>query len=191
MFVRSINRRPRKWPWGHDAPVFNFGIEGYRPNWGNGLADAMTHAARMRALVGRQLTDAWLVWDLEDDEWWAGCPVLLDFDGEQIEINHHKFDDLSITWNTADPTKPVDWGPPDNFPLAWRNTARADLSALRGRAVDAVEFLVWTGGDLANGSIALAFTFGPDRLCVFNALDENGLAVGALEPEWQPIPLST
>ncbi|XVS65101.1 hypothetical protein ACQPYE_03270 [Actinosynnema sp. CA-299493] len=68
--------------------MFDFGIEGYRPDWGNGLDDAMRHAARMRALVGRRLTDAWLVWDLERDEWWADCPVLLDFDGERIEINH-------------------------------------------------------------------------------------------------------
>ncbi|MFI9814004.1 hypothetical protein [Saccharothrix variisporea] len=171
--------------------MFDFGIEGYRPAWGNGLADAMTHAARMRALIGRRLTDAWLVWDLEHGEWWADCPVLLDFEGEQIEINHQKFDDLSITWNSADPAKPVIWPTSDNFQLAWRNTARPDLVALRGRTVQAVEFLVWTGSDMANGSIAVGFTFGRDRLCVFNALDENGLEVGTLQEQWQSVPLGT
>ncbi|WP_158690490.1 hypothetical protein [Streptomyces sp. 142MFCol3.1] len=41
-----------------------------------------------------------LVWDVQDSEWISDCPVLLDFTGEQVEINHAKFDDLSIAWNT-------------------------------------------------------------------------------------------
>ncbi|MEV6761463.1 hypothetical protein AB0N16_12585 [Streptomyces sp. NPDC051105] len=48
----------------------------------------------------RALTHAWLVWDVQDSEWFSDCPVLLDLTGEQVEINHAKFDDLSITWNT-------------------------------------------------------------------------------------------
>ncbi|GAA3470616.1 hypothetical protein [Nonomuraea roseola] len=37
-----------------------------------------------------------MVWDLDEDEGFADCPVLLDFEGEQVEINHRKFDALTI-----------------------------------------------------------------------------------------------
>ncbi|MEU8258042.1 hypothetical protein AB0C06_27680 [Micromonospora inaquosa] len=42
------------------------------------------------------------MWDSERDEWFADCPVVLDFAGERLEVNHQKFDDVSITWNSAD-----------------------------------------------------------------------------------------
>lgn len=81
-----------------------FGIENYSPRWLNGIAGIRaTHAQRLRTLIGRPLTRLWLVWDTQDDEWFSDCPVLLDFDGEQVEINHYKFHDLSITWNSVDP----------------------------------------------------------------------------------------
>ncbi|MET9578859.1 hypothetical protein ABZY30_25385 [Streptomyces massasporeus] len=71
----------------------------------------------MRALIGRPLTRVRLVRDVQDDEWFSDCPVLFDFTGEQVEINHQKFDDLSITWNTVDPRQPVRWA---DFDLQWR-----------------------------------------------------------------------
>lgn len=90
--------------------MFDFGMEGYRPHWLNGRsAVAADHGRRLRALIGRPLTRGWLVWDVEDDEWFPDCPVLLDFAGERTEVNHRKFDDLSITWNTVDPHRPVKW----------------------------------------------------------------------------------
>jgi len=70
-----------------------------------------------------------MVWDLQDDEWFCDCPVLFDFDGEQVEINHQKFDDLSVTWNTIDTRRPVQW--PD-FRLRWRPEPLSGLLSLRG-----------------------------------------------------------
>ncbi|WP_205302879.1 hypothetical protein [Nonomuraea montanisoli] len=69
--------------------MFDFGIPGYRPEWLSGRsAISTTHGARLGRLVGRRLTRALLVWDLDEDKWFADCPVLLDFEGEQVEINH-------------------------------------------------------------------------------------------------------
>ncbi|WP_411138081.1 hypothetical protein [Streptomyces sp. C10] len=85
--------------------MFDFGVAGYQPIWTYGLSDVVReHGHRLRGLSGRTLTRVWVVWDLQDDEWFCDCPVLFDFDGEQVEINHHKFDDLSLTWKTIDPT---------------------------------------------------------------------------------------
>ncbi|MDQ7807286.1 hypothetical protein Q5425_26420 [Amycolatopsis sp. A133] len=83
-----------------------FDIRGYQPRWLSGCqAITVAHGRRLRALVGRRLRHVWLLWDLDADEWFADGPVLLDFDGEQAEVNHYEFDDLSITWNTIDPVR--------------------------------------------------------------------------------------
>jgi hypothetical protein len=158
--------------------MFSFGIDGYQPRWIDGLpAITSAHGERLRTLTGRTLTRTWLVWDLTDDSWWADCPVLLDFDGEQVEINHQKFDDLSITWNTVDPAQPVAWPASDNLQLAWRDDTPPELTALHGQTLEAVELLEWTGAsnDMASGMVAVGFILANGHLAIYNALDENGL----------------
>ncbi|MEU6612491.1 hypothetical protein [Streptomyces parvus] len=51
----------------------------------------------MAALAGRRLTGYALVRFVEDGEWFADCPVVLDFEGVRVEICHWKFDELSIS----------------------------------------------------------------------------------------------
>ena len=159
-----------------DPGVFDFGIDGYRPHWLNDRAAVLAgHGERLRALIGRPLTRTWLVWDVQDEVWFPDCPVLLDFAGVQVEVNHQKFDDLSISWNTIHPHRPVRW--PD-FDLRWRADPLPELRALRGRTLRDLELLAWAGDDLARGTLALSFRFPDARLTVVNALDENGLAFG-------------
>ncbi len=98
-------------------------------------------------------------------------PALLNFGAEQVEVDHQKFDDLSVTWNTIDPSQTIDY--PD-FHLAWRPEPLPSLADLPGRVFDHVELLEWAGNDIANGSVAVGFNFGTAWLTVYNALDENG-----------------
>ncbi|MDW6059048.1 hypothetical protein SAZ11_14720 [Streptomyces sp. FXJ1.4098] len=110
--------------------MFDFGIQGYRPHWMRGpRAVRQLHGARLRTLIGRPLARLWVVWDLEDDEWFPDCPVLLDFDGEQVEINHWKLDELSLTWNAIDPRRPVEW---PGFALQWRDGTIPEAAPLLG-----------------------------------------------------------
>ncbi|MCL8017994.1 hypothetical protein [Streptomyces sp. AS02] len=154
--------------------MFDFGIAGYRPLWLNHRGDVVReHGHRLRGLVGRTLTGVWMVWDRQDDEWFCDSPVLFDFEGERVEINHHRFDDLSLTWNTIDPSTPVRW--PD-FDLQWRCDPLPEPHALRGLSLKGVELLEWTGRDLARGNVDVSFVFETCRVTVFNALDENGLS---------------
>lgn len=168
-----------------------FGIQGYEPQWLNGLsAISAAHGARLQALAGHQLRHAWLLWD-QDDEWFADAPVLLDFGHEQVEINHKKFDDLSITWNTIDPVKQPTWTygdwHPDNyiFQLAWRHDARAELASLQGQHVQTVELLEHGGGDMADGMVAVSFAFPDGRVTISNGLDENSLEFGGPDPNYR------
>lgn len=167
--------------------MFTFGIETYRPQWLSGRSAIVAgHGRQLGALVGRPLTRVWLVWDVQDDEWFSDCPVMFDFAGEQVEINHQKFDELSITWNTVDPHQPVLW---PEFDLQWRHDARPELYALQGQVLQDVELLEWTGDDLARGTVAVAFRFPHSHVAVVNALDENGLIFGPPEPPHRRHPL--
>lgn len=123
--------------------------------------------------MGRQLSHAWLLWDRDAEEWFADAPVLLDFGGEQLEIQHQKFDELSITWATTDPNKPVSFL---EFDLAWRSGAAPDLAPLEGQHLREISLLEWQGGDLADGMVAVHLVFDNGQMTVFNALDENGLS---------------
>ncbi|MFD5946787.1 hypothetical protein ACFWAZ_17390 [Streptomyces collinus] len=136
----------------------------------------------MRALIGRPLARVWLVWDVRDDEWFSDCPVLFDFSGEQVEINHQKFDDLSITWNTVDPRRPVRWA---DFDLQWHHDRRPELHVLQDQVLQDVQLLEWTGDDMAQGTVAVSFSFPRGRLTIANALDDNELTLGPPRVHYQ------
>ncbi|MFG3644922.1 hypothetical protein ACGF3C_32080 [Micromonospora sp. NPDC047762] len=154
--------------------MIRYGIQDYQPQWLDGRNTiAAAHARRLAGLVGLTLQHVWLVWDLDDDEWFTDAPVLLDFGAEQVEIDHQKFDDLSITWNTINPSRAIE---DPYFHLAWRPDPTPELVNLPGHTLRHVELLEWIGGDrdLADGSLAVGFDLDPAWLTVFNALDENG-----------------
>lgn len=163
---------------------YPFDVDGYRPEWIRGRQNAAVHGDRLRALAGRRLRRAWLAWG---DDWWADIPVLLDFDGEQVEISHQKFDDLSITWNTIDPVRNATWtyGDPDSaIHLGWRHDAVPELAALQGQLLLSADLFRYSGPDMADGMCAPSFLFEHDRLIVSNALDENGLEFGDPDPRY-------
>ncbi len=155
--------------------MFDFGVPGYRPQWMTGLSVVMAaQGIRLAGLVGRRLSRVLVVWDPDEDEWFADGLVLLDFDGEQVEIVHQRFHDVSITWNTVDPAQPMDWAG-EGFRLVWRDDAFREVAALEGQELRAVELLDWVGDDIAKGTVALSFVFPQGRITVYNALDENGI----------------
>lgn len=170
-----------------------FGIPGYQPQWLVGRHTiARAHGRRLHAQIGRRLTRSWLVWDRVADEWVADCPVLLDFEGEQVELTHQKVDDVSITWNNIDPSEPIAYGEdPKDISLTSRDDACRRLSAFHGQQLHTVELLAWSGSetDLANEMVAVSFGFAHDRITITNGLDENAIEFGPPKPEYRSHPL--
>ena len=104
--------------------------------------------------------------------------MVFDFDDERLEVNHQKFDDLSITYGSIDVTRMPVWPTSDGFRLRWRSDAPALLAARHGQRLEAVELLEWAGGDLADGAVALGLRFASGWLTIYNAMDENGIEDG-------------
>jgi hypothetical protein len=98
-------------------------------------------------------------------------PFLLDFTGEQVELNHQEFDDLSITWNTIDPHQPVLW---PEFDLRWHHDMYSGSHALQGQVLQDVELLEWTGSDMAQGNGRCRLPLPPSQLTIANTLDKSG-----------------
>lgn len=166
--------------------MFDFGITGYRPQWLQGVeAVAATHGRRLAGLAGRTLHHVWLVWDLDVDEWFVDCPVLLDFGDERVEINHQKTDDLSITFNSIDPSQPVRWSTSDDLPLTWRPEPLPQLGELCGQELRQAQLLGRAGGTMADDSVALGFRFTAGHLTIYNAFDENGLLFDPPGQDWR------
>jgi hypothetical protein len=132
------------------------------------------------------------MWEQRQDAWWADGPVVLDFDGRQVEINHMQMDLLSITFGAIDLDTRIDWlghrrlrwlptfGGPK---ISWRYDTHSEMAALYGRPLTGVQVLIYRPGkpgDFADGTVSIGFSFGGWQLEIYNALDENGLSFEAM-----------
>ncbi|AQZ70424.1 hypothetical protein BKM31_15795 [[Actinomadura] parvosata subsp. kistnae] len=163
-------------------PTFLVGLQAIRDEHGQGLA----------ALGGRRLTGFALVRFIENGDWYADCPVVLDFDGVQVEISHWKFDELSISWNTIDTAAAITGWEEDDAPTPVWSSTDERLEPFVGQELREVALLVWhpsSRDDMAGGTVAVEFVFDRGRFCIANGLDENSIEVGEALPEWVRHPL--
>ncbi|WP_424217449.1 hypothetical protein ACN20G_35065 (plasmid) [Streptomyces sp. BI20] len=167
------------------------GISGFEPVYVVG-ADAIRreHGARLAALVGRRLTGSALVRYAEDEGVLADCPVVLDFEGVRVELCHHRFDELSIGWNTIDTTAPVTGWEWFAFTPRWSHGDER-LAPLLGEELREVALLASrpTTPDLAVDTVTVEFVFAAGSLLIVNGLDENRVEVGVPHPDLVRHPL--
>lgn len=160
-----------------------FGVAGYEPAWLCGIdVIKAAHGPRLQALVGTTMHDIWLLWDHTGDRWFTDGPVVLECSGDQLEINHQKFDELSITWNTIDLAEPSDRPSDSSFSLGWRADARPDVVALAGGTVRCVELLECQCGDLADGMVAVGVELDTGYIAIANGIDDNDITLGGPRP---------
>lgn len=162
------------------------GISGFKPSFLVGIeAVRQSHGSRLARLAGRRLTGFALVRFVEDGDWFADCPVVLDFDGVQVEVCHSKLDELSIGWDSIDTAASIagwEW-----FELTPEWSHRDEhLERLVGQELGEVALLEWRPAerDLAAGTVAVEFVFAGDRLRIVNGLDENRIEAGVARPEY-------
>ncbi|MER5865132.1 hypothetical protein [Kitasatospora sp. NPDC002040] len=139
----------------------------------------------MAELTGRRLTGFALVRFAEDGDWFADCPVVLDFDGIQVELCHWKLDELSIGWDAIDTTAAITGWESSEFTPRWSHSDER-LELCLGDVLREVTLLEWQPADrdLAAGTVAVEFTFASGCLRIVNGLDENSIEVGAAHPNY-------
>ncbi|MFE3165286.1 hypothetical protein [Streptomyces sp. NPDC059224] len=142
------------------------------------------HGSRLAALAGRRLTGFTLVRFAEDGEWFADCPVVLDFDGTQVELCHWKLDELSISWDTIDTAATITGWESSELTPRWSHSDER-LEPFVGRRLREVTLLEWRPAecDLAAGTVAVEFVFASGCLRIVNGLDENSIQADVAHPD--------
>ena len=162
------------------------GISGFEPSFLVGFeAIRQVHGSRLATLAGRRLTGFAVVRFAEDGDLFADCPVVLDFDGIQVEVCHWKFDELSIGWDTIDTAADIAGWESFEVTPQWSQLDER-LEPFVGQELREVALLEWrpAGCDLAAGTVAVEFAFAGDRLRIANGLDENCIEVGGAPPDY-------
>ena len=79
------------------------------------------------------------MWDGETDEWFNDAPVIVDVGGRRLEVCATKLDEMSVSVNTIDISRPVFWcGDEDDGEPTMRWTDRIH-SCLAGMASKRIE----------------------------------------------------
>lgn len=166
---------------------------GFEPTFLRGLEHLhRAHGQRLGRLTGKPLSTSAVVAHEHSGVWMADYPVVLRFGDEQVEIQHSRFDDLSISWNGIDTTAPIPGyvlkGYPEIPGLFEGEPAHLHdpvwtfdderLAPFHGQALEEVALVQWRGEDAAHGMVSVEFIFGGVRVCVANGLDENTIEVG-------------
>ncbi|MFJ6825509.1 hypothetical protein ACIQRJ_34435 [Streptomyces niveus] len=164
------------------------GVSGFNPSFLVGIESVrQAHESPLVKLAGRRLTEFALVRFVEDGDWFADCPVVLDFDGVQVEVCHSKFDELAIGWDTIDTEASITGWEWSEFTPRWSHRDEY-LEPFVGQELREVALLEWRPAepnrDLAAGSVTVEFVFAGGCLRIANGLDENRIETGDALPEY-------
>jgi hypothetical protein len=120
-----------------------FGIESFQPAFCESPSELLARNGKnLRGLLGQQVWSSWILWNRHYNNWWTEWPVILGFEGQNLELCINNDNQLSITWHTIDVTRPL-------FPnssgsgvnLFWKENALADLVRVHGQRLKAIQIV--------------------------------------------------
>ena len=165
----------------------------YSPNYLNSAQLVIeSHQAAIKGLLGKSLTESWVVWELNENGWFNDAPIVLNFEGTRLELNYFGMSELSITFNTLSLSEKLNWYGLTNLDLVWREDSLKELVAVKGlhlKKVEVAEFLFETevvqnrntpelvGQKDADWLLSgLSFWFDEQHVSIHNGLDENAIS---------------
>ena len=77
---------------------------------------------RFTKIIGKEIQNIWIVWELNDDKWYSDCPVVIEVNNQLLLINNYQECSIDIGWNTLSIDNKVynfDYG--YNSSLQWTN----------------------------------------------------------------------
>lgn len=170
------------------------GIESYNPHFYSNTSDIIVELGQeLKKLIGKKILEVWTVYDINDNEWFADCPVVLNIEGIQLELCTTKLDELSITFNTIDMSEELNWYDIDDFKLEWRKECTPDLLLIKNKKVKNIELIEYnfrteaifskdnpkSVGEQSTCWIlnGLGFELEDGYFSVYNGLDENAISI--------------
>jgi len=146
----------------------------------------------LKSFIGRRLTESWVIWDCEDNEWFTDGPIVLNFENKHLTFCANKFEELAVDENSFDFNKKptVGWA---DFDLEWRKNCLSVLNsqlgeklikiyatefAFRGTVLENKQNPKIVGEEIIDWYLSgLDFEFPTNSVSLYNALDQNGVSM--------------
>jgi hypothetical protein len=148
--------------------IFILGIKNYNPKFYNDLSQLINnHKPRLQGLKGKQIKEIWVAWEQTEDAWFKDLPVIIRFEGCQLEICAYKTDEYAVSFDQIDVSEAIDYCGTD-FVLRWEKNHLKDLNNFINKRILKVEIIEWMGKLTGMG-----FHLEDGYFAVCNGLDEN------------------
>lgn len=159
-------------------------IPGYAPDWHDD-AETLIAKARLMALRGRAVQEAWTLWT--GYGWVDRAPVILCMDGAQVEVCARGVTELSVTRDSVRLDQAVDAGAAEigaaEDAPCWKRNENHELAAIVNREVTDVGAVEYCLDPVASRKFGkewvlsgIYLRFDQVHLEVFNGLDCNRLS---------------
>jgi hypothetical protein len=160
-----------------------FLFSGYSPKIYSNVPNIIQdHKNCLKQLKGKKITDIWIAWDKDNNEWFNDCPVVISFEDCQLELCAYKSDEYKISFNEIPIFQPIDWYG-TNFNLEWVKNKLPFQASLTNKRVKHMEIIEVYNGE-AGVSLSLhgvGFQLEDSYFAVCNGLDENMLITEKLD----------
>lgn len=131
---------------------------------------------RLHSLQGRRLSDFHAEWEVGIDGpegWWVNGPVLLNFEGVQLELGASCCE-FSVSVDTFRPDFDAVWGDEEVCLVEWRSFPWSQSQRFRGTQLTSLSSVEgWYNDD--SKFKGLSFSFDQGSFCFFDAGDELGM----------------
>lgn len=174
------------------------GIPSYKPKFHrNGKSFKNEFEKTLTELIGKKIERYWLMWNLNENEWLADGPVVVEINGQRFEFTAYQLDDFSMTVNSFELSEKLDWyGSGDEMPLAWKENPKTELNKNLNKVVSEINILTYDFYQKSNESeyilVGIEFVLEKESesdkenfFSIYNGLDQNELKNTELQIENQ------
>jgi hypothetical protein len=118
-----------------------FDLENYNPNVFTSVTGVLTaHRSTLLDLIGRKIKSVWVAWDCLNDAWYSDLPIVVNIEGQQLELCNSKLDQLAVSVNTIDLSRRICWSDSNSI-QEWRKDALPEFIAVKGDRIRNIELI--------------------------------------------------
>jgi hypothetical protein len=169
-----------------------FGLENYQPDIFTGIGSLMSeYGHALKNLTGRKIKSVWVAWDCLNDCWYSDFPIVMDIEGQRIELCHRKLDQLAVSMNTIILSQRICLDH-NKVIREWRKDALPEFIAIKGnriRGIELIEHRIRVNADCHKGDAGqlgeytawvpggIGFELDDGYISICNGLDKNQINI--------------
>ncbi len=174
------------------------GIPSYKPKFhNNGKSFKNKFEKTLTELIGKKIERYWLMWNLNEDEWLADGPVIIEIIGQRFEFTAYQLDDFSMTVDSFKLSEKLDWyGSGDEMPLNWQENPKIELNENLNKAITEINILTYDfyKNNIESEYVLIGIEFVLEKkyesdeenfFSIYNGLDQNEINNKELQIENQ------